>query len=520
MLLAQPGTVTAVVGANGSGKSALGAWLQTNTPGTPVGRLLAHRRLWFEHAGPDITSAQRQEITSSLLHWSLQLDSRWRDYANAQRAGIVLFDLLARVNERNARLAALVDDGATADEARTQVEASLLDQLNGLLGDAGLPVRIALTTQATFDAVHTSAGIRYPISQMSDGEKSALLLAAEVLTASPASVLILDEPERHLHRRISAPIIEAVIAARSDCHFVVLTHDLDLAGTLPKQQTTVIALSEMSWEGDQPVAWDAHVVDPCRGLPEAARRAVLGGRRELLFVEGDVASRDIRLLSLLFPEWSLVPAGGCDQVIRAVTGLSASADHHWVKARGVVDGDGRSAEERQALIARGVLALPVSEVESLYYSPDVIDAVAKSQADRLERASEELSAMAKESALRAITSGDVTRLAATVSEAVIHRSAHTTLPDRSTISVAGDEVQVTVASPYADQLARLQHLVESGDLKTIVAEYPIRDTGLRGRVTKVLGFQRPSHYEATVRSLVRADPSLRGVLRQSIGEIP
>ncbi len=363
--------------------------------------------------------------------------------------------------------------------------------------------------------------MRYPISQMSDGEKSALLLAAEVLTASPASVLIIDEPERHLHRRISAPLIEAVIAARSDCHFVVLTHDLELAGTLPKHQTTVVSVSEMSWDGDQPVGWDAHVVDPSLGLPEAARRAVLGGRRELLFVEGDVASRDVRLLSLLFPEWSLVPAGGCDQVIRSVTGLSASADHHWVRASGLVDGDGRSAEERQALLARGVLALPVSEVESLYYSPDVIDAVAQSQGERLERVPEELASVAKERALEAIASGDATtRLAAAVSEEIVRRSVHAALPDRSTIAAAGAEIQVTVASPFADQVARLEHLLASGDLKAIVAEYPIRDTALRERVARVLGFQSFSHYEATVRSLVRTDRSLRGALRQSIGEIP
>ncbi len=120
VLLARPGTVTVVVGANGSGKSALGVWLQKNTPGTSVRRLIAHRRLWFEHAGPDMTPAQREILAPNILQWSLQLESRWRDHAHAHRADIVLFDLLARMNERNARLAALVDSGATGDEVRAR----------------------------------------------------------------------------------------------------------------------------------------------------------------------------------------------------------------------------------------------------------------------------------------------------------------------------------------------------------------------------------------------------------------
>lgn len=51
-----------------------------------------------------------------------------------------------------------------------------------------------------------------------------------------------------------------------------------------------------------------------------------------------------------------------------MTGLRTSQSHHWLNARGVVDGDWRTEDEKSGLHARGILALPVSEVENLYYS--------------------------------------------------------------------------------------------------------------------------------------------------------
>ena len=85
---------------------------------------------------------------------------------------------------------------------------------------------LLMTARASFDAVRLD-GARYPINQMSDGEKSALILASEILTAQPGTIYLLDEPERHMHRSISASLITSATGERPDCFFVLLTHDLD-----------------------------------------------------------------------------------------------------------------------------------------------------------------------------------------------------------------------------------------------------------------------------------------------------
>ena len=216
---------------------------------------------------------------------------------------------------------------------------------------------------------------------MSDGEKSALLLAAEVLTTPEESIYIIDEPERHLHRSISAGLVEAIIKDRPDSHFVILTHDLELAAALGEGAGQVYSLTAVRMDR-RGAPTDGNCFRSTRQLRflKAHALAILGGRRDLLFIEGEKHSLDLRLYKLLFPNWSLYPAGGCDQVIRAVTGLRDSQSHHWLNARGVVDGDGRTEVEKSSLHARGILALPVSEVENLYYSDAVMRAVAARQA--------------------------------------------------------------------------------------------------------------------------------------------
>jgi len=126
-----------------------------------------------------------------------------------------LFDLIAAHNERNDRVARLVREGCPTDQVREIIEPTPIERLNMILDRCGLAVQVELTKIGTLDAVR-STGARYPISEMSDGEKSALLLAAEILRAEPNSVQIIDEPERHMHRSISAPLVEAVLNERDD----------------------------------------------------------------------------------------------------------------------------------------------------------------------------------------------------------------------------------------------------------------------------------------------------------------
>jgi ABC-type transport system involved in cytochrome c biogenesis ATPase subunit len=518
-IAARAGEVTTVVGANGAGKSALGMWLQQNSGTATVRRLIAHRKLWFDTDGPSITPVQRQATGQNMVTWSSQRESRWLDHAQHERTSILLFDLLAAMNSENRQIADLAASGLPYPEIEARTGPRLLIRLNAVLRGAGLPIQIKPTDAQTFHAINVTRGAEYPIFQMSDGEKSAVLLAVEILTAPEDCIQIIDEPERHLHRSISAGLIEAVIADRQDCHFVVLTHDLDLAATVGDERGTPLVLTDCIWAGETVSAWDLFEVGTSIGVPEAAQRAILGGRKDILFIEGDSTSVDVRLYGLLFPHWTLSPSGGASSVIRAVTGLTASQDHHWVRARGVVDGDGRSVAEQGSLAARGILSLPVSEVENLYYLDAVVDRMATVQATALGKSVDLVREDARNGILASLrSSGTLARLAGKLALSEVQRRIVDELPHE--LDGTNDPIMVSFASPYPRILAELQTLIDEEKVDDLVRTVPIRDTAVRVQVASALGYQKITDYESAVRVRISADDDLRTALQGIVGPIP
>jgi energy-coupling factor transporter ATP-binding protein EcfA2 len=512
------GAITFIVGPNGSGKSSLGQWLETRLNPDQAHRVIAHRRLWMEGPGPAVTPAQRVSLRSNITQWDRMPDSRWLDHANHQRTDAVLFDLMSRENARNAR-AVRAYEAAAPGTPSEEIERSFLDRINTILSAAELPIEISLTDEGTFHAHSFGSGASYPVSELSDGEKSALLLAAEVLvTAAP--IFIIDEPERHLHRSISAGLIAAVLAERTDCHFAVLTHDLDLASAVggPRQ---LLLLTGCEWTGKSVAAWDIRAVSASEGIPDSVRRAVLGGKRQILFVEGEGSSLDAALYSILFPAWEIVPRGGCAQIQSAVSGLSSAADFHWVDASGIVDRDGRENDEITSLADQGVLVLGVHEIESVYYLPQVFKAVAVHQAANLELNGEILTAKANEDALAALAEdGTPERLAVKLAAQILARRALRAMPREQDLTTAGATINLALASPYADELSAFKTALDGGDLAALVSRFPVRETALSQRISSALRYKSLADYQAAVRRRLAEQPDLAGQVRKLIGDLP
>ncbi|QPE04696.1 hypothetical protein IT882_00540 [Microbacterium schleiferi] len=328
--------------------------------------------------------------------------------------------------------------------------------------------------------------------------------------------IIVDEPERHLHRSISAGLVEAVIAARPDCAFVVLTHDLDLAATLAARGD-VYSLSGCTWKESAVFSWDLREVPRGESLPEVTRRALLGGRREVMFIEGDAASIDLSLYRLLFPEWTCSPVGGCEAVIKSVTGIRASEGFHWVHAVGLVDGDGRSPEERDSLYRRGVLSLPVNEIESLYYLPAVVQSVARAQADLLGESSEALASRGKAAFLKALgEAGTLERLARKMARDEVNRK----LADHIPGAIGDENIEISIPSPYPKVLSNLQEMLARRDYEGMVKTVSIRDSAARVLTARAMEFASIVMYERAARARIAEDDDLRAVVRATLGTLP
>ena len=508
-----------VVGANGTGKSALFQYWVTSIGSHPIKRVAAHRQTWFQSGDLNFTARSRRQFESNVRDWDRNFNARWMEHSPAERQSAMLFDLIAKDNARYRTIGQYIDNSDPDEATRFASESeSLFKQLNDLLLLGTLTVSLRNSNDEEILAQHTGSGFSFSIAQMSDGERAAAIMAANVLTVEAGTTLLIDEPERHLHRSIIEPFLSALFAKRQDCGFVISTHEIALPIANPA--ANVVILHSCLWNGSQPNAWDTEVLESGANLPEDLKRDILGARRRILFVEGTANSRDLPLYGALFSELSVVPKGSCEEIIKAVKGMRGSYEHHHVEVFGLIDRDDRTEDEINELAEENIVALDVCSVESLYYCSDAIEAVACRQAESLGCDLQEMLEAAKQSALEAIGADqDLSeRMAARRSERLVHNRFATHVPNWTAIRTAGEHLAIgePIENPYQGELDRFNGLVGSGDLDGLLARYPLRESRVFERIVTTLGCRNKADYERMLVARLRDDANLVEKLKERI----
>lgn len=117
---------------------------------------------------------------------------------------------------------------------------------------------------------------KYDGKFMSDGEKVALYLIAQILSIPDNKTIIIDEPELHLHPSIMNRLWTAIERERRDCLFVYITHDTYFAASHSSSKKYWIKNfdgSRWSWEEIKE-----------SDLPEQLLLDILGNRKNVLFL--------------------------------------------------------------------------------------------------------------------------------------------------------------------------------------------------------------------------------------------
>ena len=517
-----------MVGANGSGKSALIQHLVSSIPTRTFRRISAHRQTWFNSGSIDLTPQGRRAFDEQYLQHEIRTESRWKDHNAHQKQSAVFFDLVAKDNAEARSLRSLlrqVDPQNPGREFRDVIEAArrsvpLFEQLNELLALGTLTVSLENSDGEEILARHGNNGASFSIAQMSDGERNAALMAATVLTVEPGTTLLIDEPELHLHRAIIEPFLSALFAQRTDCAFVVSTHEIALPMAHPSARVLLVRSCE--WHGNTAKVWDAVVLDPTEDLPEELKRAILGARRRIVFIEGTSSSLDLPLYNELFPGLSVVPKGSCVDVERAVNGLRSSHDLHHVEAFGLIDRDDKSEDDVRRLAEKHVFAMSAYSVEALYYCSDAIAAVARRQAETFGRDADGMIESATQKALDELHQNSLAEKMAArrcerrLTERVLSKLRSQKHPVKAN---ANPQITVCVDSPYPDELNRLQDFIGARDLDGLVARYPLHKSRVFDAIAETLACPNRSHYENIVLSRVRADAELAQKLKERMGPL-
>ena len=246
---------------------------------------------------------------------------------------------------------------------------TLFENLSAIWGRL-LPHRSLVIDGDDINVRYPDSGAVYPASQMSDGERAILYLVGQALVANRDSVLIVDEPELHLHPAVMTALWDELAAARPDCVFFFITHSLEFAASRPGRKY-------MIQDFHPAPLWTLQELPEDSGFSEDFTTLILGSRRPVLFVEGNAAtSVDKLIYRSCYPDHLVVPRESSSAVIHAVTSMRANADFTRISCQGIVDRDHRTEQEIEYLRSRNVHTLPVAEIENLFLLPDVSRAIA------------------------------------------------------------------------------------------------------------------------------------------------
>lgn len=505
-----------ILGANGTGKSSLMQSIYSQNRNR-AHQIAAHRQNWFDVNEIYLPPQQRTQQATQLSHFDVQPFARWKDQNAGMRVGMTLLDLTDAENAR-ARLITAAVDGKQLSAAQQKSDAmtSPIARINGLLQGANIPVRLTLNPSNALVAVREN-GAEYSVSELSDGERNALLVAGAVLTVPDSTLVLIDEPERHLHRSIISPLLTQLFAMRPDCAFVIATHEVMLPVDNPEAQ--VLLVRACTYASNVATSWEANLITPDQPIDDQIRRDILGARRRILFVEGEETSLDKTLYTILFPRVSVIPKRSCRDVEHAVAGVRAGDALHWLCAFGIIDQDLRTPSEVAALKSRHVYALPVYSVESIYYHPDVQRRVAERRADLVGGTANMMLEQAITLMIRAVEER---------SEYFVERAAEKAVrgvylqnvPNRAHMEARTPiNVTVNVAEVIDSERERLAQMIRDRAVDAILSRYPVRESPALDRIASALGFVSRKQYEAAVRHMLQQDSSACESVRAMFGDL-
>ena len=439
------------------------------------------------------------------------------DEYSHQRAQMAIYDLVNSENVRAREIARAVDAKNLAEVHELSAKHGVFATLNRLLRLANLD--IVVSVEANDEIMATRNGSKpYSISKLSDGERNAILIAANVLTVPEETLLLVDEPERHLHRSIISPLLSLLLKERPDCAFIVSTHEPLLPVDNPGSK--VLLTRACVYEGDRVTSYDVDLLENTTGIDDDLKRTILGERRKIVFVEGIEHSLDKPLYSLLFPNASIVAKATCREVENAVIGITGAAELHWVKPFGLVDNDSSEPERIAALQAKGVTPLNVYSVESIYYHPEVQKLAGEKLAAVVGGDLTEKLRKANIDAIQAIRD-NAEHLSARIAEKSVRTEVFSLLPKKREVAAGGKRTaEIDFAKFAKDEAARLEALINASDFVGILKRYPIRESPALDAIAKALNFANRTQYEAAVRNLLVRDSEAVKRVRTLLGDLP
>ena len=368
-----------IIGANGSGKSKLGAWIEQQDMEN-VHRIGAQRSLNF---GDFIQLKSREQAENTLLYGIDEIENNnysyrekrgrwgWRQNFTTQLLDDyedVLSLMIANKNQTHDKYIKECKEKEKNKQEYDKVPDTVIDKLIRIWNNIFPQREIDFTDAKVTTKLKDEKGnviFSYKGKEMSDGERVALYLIAQCLCIPENKTIIIDEPEIHLHRSIMNKLWTEIEKERKDSFFIYITHDTQFAANHKNADKVWVK----EYDGEN---WKIEKIEQNNGLPEQLLLDIMGNRKKVLFVEGTAESYDTQLYSVIYKDYYVIPCGGCSSVINFTKAMKDNAQLHHLECYGLIDRDYRTEEEIKSLKAKGIYTIDVAEVENLFLVEELL----------------------------------------------------------------------------------------------------------------------------------------------------
>ena len=221
-----------IIGANGSGKSRLGKYIEDNTSDGNSYRISAQRALTI----PDFVSLKSFEEASDLLLYgttnknTIEQKNKgfkwgWDGYENKLIDDFdnLLSSVFALKNKENDKFVQACKENERLGIQHPNAPITIIDRIIEIWTNI-MPHREIILADAKVAAKHH--GVEYHGRNLSDGERVALYLLAQSLCVPDGYVIIVDEPEIHLHPEWQIKFAELIVLLQKEfkMHILLTTH--------------------------------------------------------------------------------------------------------------------------------------------------------------------------------------------------------------------------------------------------------------------------------------------------------
>lgn len=342
-----------MIGANGSGKTTLLRHLMENTDNSDIGYYQADRLMVLDSTyNPERENVSfNKNMNDNNMHAANINETNPGYYIGKQFAQTIALLEKKRFSElEKSHKGELCKDSLITDY--------ILKTWNELIQDRELSFGDGLQ-------VSTKDGIFYPIKYLSSGEKSVLYFLVRILLLDEKKYYFIDEPENNLNPSIISRLWNAIEKRKKDSIFVYLTHNSEFVSTRLNAKIYWIK----KYNGNN--IWEYEELKENDDLPQELMISLMGNKKPVVFCESENENMyDTLLFKVIFPDYKIVSAGGCDKVISKVKayknlGLPQSA-------YGIIDCDYKSDSYLNGYKEKSIYHLPFFEIENFFVCSTIL----------------------------------------------------------------------------------------------------------------------------------------------------